>query len=95
MIGSSDHSIPTGTCTCIVPATNFPIQAQEADKMRGEPLIQINGIATYAVVDWPEDKDMENGNYLCICSSCDITFIGHKRRKLCKVCASKRGGDGL
>lgn len=38
--------------------------------------------------DWPEDAAEENGNYLCVCVSCDHVFRGHKRRVICKECAS-------
>lgn len=41
-----------------------------------------------ATCDWPEDFGHENGNYDCICSRCNRTFRGHKRRTLCKQCAS-------
>lgn len=37
---------------------------------------------------WLEDKDHENGNYNCRCITCGKTFIGHKRRVECKVCAT-------
>ena len=37
--------------------------------------------------DWPEDFSHENGAYLNHCHNCQITFIGHKRRITCKVCA--------
>lgn len=39
--------------------------------------------------DWTEDNAHENGNYECICHACHQHFIGHKRRVVCKVCASK------
>ena len=39
--------------------------------------------------DWPEDFDMENGNYLSRCYGCDKTFFGYKRRIECKVCATQ------
>ena len=42
--------------------------------------------------DWPEDFHLENGNYYCRCVSCNIQFVGYKRRIYCKVChnAEKR-----
>ena len=40
----------------------------------------------YDRCDYPEDKQYENGTYQCICNSCGITFYGHKRRIVCKVC---------
>jgi len=39
--------------------------------------------------DYPEDAQSENGNYYCVCVTCGTTFVGHKRRTQCKVCASK------
>lgn len=39
--------------------------------------------------DWEEDFNHENGNYQCICNSCEEYFIGHKRRVTCKICASE------
>lgn len=39
--------------------------------------------------DWPEDFGHENGEYFCNCSSCGRTFVGYKRRTICKVCANK------
>lgn len=35
---------------------------------------------------WPEDFEHENGNYNCVCGTCDAYFIGHKRRVQCKAC---------
>lgn len=37
--------------------------------------------------DFTEDFGHENGNYECLCSTCRNTFVGHKRRVVCKVCA--------
>lgn len=39
--------------------------------------------------DWPEDNHLENGNYLNICCHCAVTFVGHKNRVCCKLCANK------
>ena len=36
--------------------------------------------------DWPEDFPHENGQYMNTCHVCKNTFIGHKRRVVCKVC---------
>lgn len=38
--------------------------------------------------NWTEDSNHENGNYMNTCSVCDNDFIGHKRRRVCKLCAS-------
>ena len=35
---------------------------------------------------FPEDAVHENGNYHCRCVVCEQTFIGYKRRVVCKVC---------
>jgi len=40
-----------------------------------------------SVRDWPEDSSHENGNYHNLCVVCGSSFIGHKRRVICKVCA--------
>lgn len=39
--------------------------------------------------DWTEDSPHENGNYQCQCVTCKQSFIGHKRRVQCKLCAPK------
>ena len=38
--------------------------------------------------DWPEDFAHENGNYSCTCADCKRVFHGHKRRVVCKRCAT-------
>ncbi len=42
-----------------------------------------------AARNWTEDAPHENGKYQCTCVFCKETFIGHKRRVVCKVCAAK------
>ncbi len=39
--------------------------------------------------DWTEDFDHENGRYLRACVHCGAAFLGHKRRVVCRVCATK------
>jgi len=39
--------------------------------------------------DRTEDWDHENGKYFCKCSQCEIGFVGHKRRTICKTCDTK------
>lgn len=39
--------------------------------------------------DWPEDFPHENGQYMNTCYLCKNTFIGHKRRVVCKVCSDR------
>lgn len=43
--------------------------------------------------DWTEDAPHENGNYQNLCCGCHQTFIGHKRRVVCKVCATNDEAD--
>jgi hypothetical protein len=38
--------------------------------------------------DWPEDFNHENGRYQCRCVVCGGMFYGHKRRVVCKECAT-------
>lgn len=38
--------------------------------------------------NWIEDATHENGNYECSCVECGQSFIGHKRRVLCKLCSN-------
>ena len=40
-------------------------------------------------LDWPEDAAHENGNYMNNCCECKQTFIGYKRRVVCKKCHIK------
>lgn len=40
-----------------------------------------------AARDWPEDANLENGNYANICCHCSEQFAGHKRRVVCKQCS--------
>ena len=37
---------------------------------------------------YPEDSGHENGSYMTDCCHCGRTFIGHKRRVVCKSCAT-------
>lgn len=47
--------------------------------------------------DWPEDFAGENGNYANHCIYCQQTFVGHKRRMVCRECftESKRKFEAL
>ena len=36
--------------------------------------------------DWTDDAAHENGSYWCKCYQCGQSFIGHKRRVMCKQC---------
>jgi len=37
--------------------------------------------------NWTEDYCLENGKYYNRCSECGETFLGYKRRRVCKLCA--------
>ena len=39
--------------------------------------------------NYPEDFEMENGQYMHQCRECENTFVGHKYRRICKVCAEE------
>lgn len=39
--------------------------------------------------DWTEDFSHENGNYMNRCVECGELFNGHKRRVVCKACATQ------
>lgn len=43
--------------------------------------------------NWPEDAKHENGNYQSTCALCWNLFAGHKRRVVCKVCATEQPID--
>lgn len=43
--------------------------------------------APHVVRDWTEDFSHENGNYHNRCVSCDHSFLGHKRRVVCRACS--------
>lgn len=46
-------------------------------------------------LDWPEDFQHENGNYMNRCRTCKQTFMGHKRRVTCKTCAAPTEAQSL
>jgi len=48
-------------------------------------IIKIKGTSR----DWTEDYPHENGLYSHSCYRCHQTFLGHKRRWLCKTCDSQ------
>ena len=62
---------------------------------RRQPLNQgrISAILGSTIVttprDWTEDFEHENGKYSNACLDCGQAFLGHKRRIVCKTCASK------
>ena len=44
--------------------------------------------STHVERSWFEDSTHENGSYYCTCVDCGRSFVGHKRRVQCKVCAT-------
>ena len=48
---------------------------------------------TATAADWSEDFAHESGNYENRCSECGIGFMGHKRRFVCKVCATREAAS--
>jgi hypothetical protein len=40
--------------------------------------------------DFSEDFSIKNGTYFHHCSQCNEHFMGHKHRKICKVCTAKQ-----
>jgi hypothetical protein len=44
-------------------------------------------------LNWQEDLDRENGDYMNRCSKCNNMFRGHKRRTLCKKCNPPKGDE--
>jgi hypothetical protein len=49
----------------------------------------INPFPAPSARDWVEDFPHENGNYENHCVGCHLSFIGHKRRHICKVCSER------
>ena len=43
---------------------------------------------------FPEDLNFENGCYMNECFKCKAIFLGHKRRRICKLCEEKENDDG-
>lgn len=35
--------------------------------------------------DWPEDFGCEDGHYTNICAICGVQFLGHVRRRFCRL----------
>lgn len=73
-------------------------ERSEMDRMKViEKVSDFTGFHEYGSHDWIEDHAHENGNYIRDCTTCGKTFIGHKRRITCKLCASetKEGEESL
>lgn len=45
--------------------------------------------------DWPEDFLHENGLYNNWCCGCQKTFLGYKRRVICKLCSEQPGNGSV
>jgi hypothetical protein len=43
--------------------------------------------------DFPEDFHHENGMYQNRCKSCNVLFLGYKRRIICKLCEETTSPD--
>lgn len=63
--------------------THAPNASPSATQGDSQPL----GAATGG--DWAEDFYHENGRYGQRCPDCGIPFTGHKRRVICKLCATR------
>ena len=73
----SDH--PANCPVCIANAGSEPTTG-----------VAPNGLSVPVMPgNWPEDASHENGDYECSCVKCKATFYGHKRRVICKVCATQ------
>lgn len=47
----------------------------------------------WANADFPEDTvEFENGQHMCQCANCKVSFVGHPHRVMCKVCAKPSAG---
>lgn len=46
----------------------------------------VDAFKTHPACNWPEDYELENGNYINTCSICKLPFKGHKRRVVCRMC---------
>jgi hypothetical protein len=55
--------------------------------MEEEDFLQYVLARTNPDKNWDEDYELENGKYFNTCVFCKDTFVGHKRRFVCKKCA--------
>jgi len=49
--------------------------------------------STFEERSFPEDSPFENGYYYNECAYCGRSFMGYKRRVMCKVCTAAPKGD--
>jgi len=68
-------------CTCYCGG----LTTEELEKGR-----KVNPFQEYGERDYPEHRDLENGNYWNTCSECGLEFIGHKSMTVCKLCKEGR-----
>lgn len=47
--------------------------------------------AMHQLAPWDSDseRDWKEGNYQCVCGSCNLGFIGHKLALNCRACHEK------
>lgn len=87
------HNLPGPVFNDLKPALRAAIetylsasQAQAPTAPSGWKLLKDS---THDERSWPEDSSHENGNYSNSCCHCLRMFTGHKRRVVCKVCATE------
>lgn len=69
----------------------YGIQKNTQEEVKAEPIKNVMGKIDPR--DWTEDFSHENGNYLNPCIVCGNDFFGHKRRVICKVCATSESKE--
>lgn len=89
--GYADHKALMSEC--LQATGNLDAAAAMAAKASAVP--SAFGIPEPSPRDWREDFAHENGNYACKCSTCGMSFFGHKRRITCKVCAAPQPQEAV
>ena len=54
--------------------------------MENETDYHFENLVKHPEGNYPEDRLLENGNYLNKCIKCGHMFVGYKRRVICKTC---------
>lgn len=93
--------VEVGTCGTEEHGCNIKWRTHNDDKICGlnrckEPFAFLTQVkehlpklfGTESERDWQEDLSHENGNYTNKCIECGLFFWGHKRRVICKKCAT-------
>lgn len=90
----SPQATHTDAVDCICALEVAIAAAKAAAEARPEPKPDAP-LAGRSLADgnWPEDAKHENGNYQSTCALCWNLFAGHKRRVVCKVCATEQPID--